>query len=301
MPPVASSLDVIAAQETPIPNGAMAPPVEDSRASSSTNSPAPPEAEESDFFLGNNDSASSLGVPNIQDMQVTDEEPCLVPIQTLPNEILIQVFSRLGSSSDVLSVMLTCKRFARNAVDSLWHRPACTNWERLTKICRTLSQHKPYFAYREFVKRLNLASLATDVSDGSIVAFHNCSRIERLTLTNCKKLTDLGVLPLIENNPNLLALDVSNDAEVSENLIFAIARNCRKIQGLNVTNCKNITNPSLVALAEHCKYLKRVRCYSIVSHILAIHAFPSFILQHLPVFQDACVYPVAVFHYFTIP
>ena len=264
MQPQASALDIIAAQEpgaVPVQDINMAEvPNQDSRASSSTNSPAPPEAEESDFFLGNNDSQSSLGVPNIQDMQVNDEA-CPAPIYSLPNEVLIQIFSKLISQQDLLNVMLTCKRFARNTVDILWHRPSCTNWDKHAKICRTLSNYTPYFGYREFVKKLNLASLASatsEVNDGSIVAFHNCCRLERLTLTNCKKLTDLGLIPLIENNSNLLALDVSNASEVTENMILALAKSCRKIQGLNVSNCKNITNQSLVTLAKSCKYLKRV-------------------------------------------
>ncbi|KAJ2904416.1 putative scf e3 ubiquitin ligase complex f-box protein grra [Zalerion maritima] len=273
MQPQAPSLDIIAAQDAaaaaPVQDTdtSMAPTPEngrengDSRASSSTNSPAPPEAEESDFFIGNNDSQSSLGVPNIQDMQVTDEEnqECTIPVYTVPNEVLIQIFSKLSSAPDLLNVMLTCKRFARNTVDLLWHRPACTNWSKHQKICQTLALPQPYFAYGDFVKRLNLASLAGDINDGSIMPFQGCSRIERLTLTKCKKLTDNGLIPLIQKNPNLLALDISEDADVTEATIYALAQSCRKIQGLNVSSCKEISNPSMVALANNCKYLKRLK------------------------------------------
>ncbi len=171
---------------------------EDSRSTSSTSSPAPADNEESDFFLGANDSQSSLGVPNLQDIQVDDE--CLPPVNRLPNEILISVFSKLSSSSDILHVMLTCKRWARNAVDILWHRPACSTWDKHASICQTLGFENPYFAYREFIKRLNLASLADRVNDGSVMPLAACSRVERLTLTGCKGLTDSGLIALVENN-----------------------------------------------------------------------------------------------------
>ena len=229
---------------------------EDSRSTSSTSSPAPADNEESDFFLGANDSQSSLGVPNLQDIQVDDE--CLPPVNRLPNEILISVFSKLGPSSDILHVMLTCKRWARNAVDILWHRPACSTWEKHASICQTLGVENPYFAYREFIKRLNLASLADKVNDGSVMPLAVCSRVERLTLTGCKGLTDSGLIALVQNNSHLLALDISLDEQITEASINAIAENCRRLQGLNISGCGRISNESMIHLAQACRYIKRV-------------------------------------------
>lgn len=230
---------------------------EDSRSTSSTSSPVPPDNEESDFFLGANDSQSSLGVPNLQDMQVNDDE-CIPPINRLPNEILIAVFVKLSSASDILHVMLTCKRWARNAVDILWHRPACTTWPKHKSICQTLGVENSYFAYRDFIKRLNLASLAEKVNDGSVMPLAVCSRVERLTLTGCKGLTDSGLIALVQNNSHLLALDISLDVQITEASVNAIADNCRRLQGLNVSSCTKISNESLIKLAQNCKFIKRV-------------------------------------------
>ncbi len=238
--------------------GQRAQETRDSRSTSSTSSPVPPDNEESDFFLGANDSQSSLGVPNLQDMQVTDDE-CLPPINRLPNEILIAIFVKLNSAADVLHVMLTCKRWARNAVDILWHRPACTTWPKHKSICQTLGVETPYFHYREFIKRLNLASLAEKVNDGSVFPLSVCSRVERLTLTGCKGLTDIGLVALVQNNSHLLALDISSDNQITEVSINAIAENCQKLQGLNITGCVKISNESLIRLAKSCRFIKRVR------------------------------------------
>jgi F-box and leucine-rich repeat protein GRR1 len=252
MRPAAPSLDVIATQ-----SGVSDEP-QDSRSSSSTNSPAPADNEESDFFLGANDSQSSLGVPNIQDMQVSDDDVCQPPIHQLPSEIIIGVFAKLNNSSDLFHCMLTCKRWAKNAVDLLWHRPACTTWKNHEFICRTLAEPKPYFSYGDFIKRLNLAALAENVSDGSVTPLAVCTRVERLTLTSCKNLTDGGLTALVENSSWLLALDISGDEQISERSMMAIAANCRRLQGLNISGCRKISNESMVKLAESCRYIKRV-------------------------------------------
>jgi F-box and leucine-rich repeat protein GRR1 len=229
---------------------------DDSRSSSSTNSPAPADNEESDFFLINNDSQSSLGVPNFQDMAVDDV--CWPPVNRLPNEILISIFAKLSASSDLFHCMLVSKRWARNAVDLLWHRPACTNWKNHGVICQTLALERPFFSYRDFIRRLNLAALADKVNDGSVQSLSVCTRVERLTLTNCKNLTDSGLISLVENSNALLALDISNDKNITEQSINAIAQHCKRLQGLNISGCENISNESMITLARSCKYIKRV-------------------------------------------
>lgn len=230
----------------------------DSRSSSSSSSPAPADNEESDFFHGANDSQSSLGVvPNLQDMQVNDQE-CMPTVAALPSEILISIFTHLDKTRELLTAMLVCKRWARNIVEILWHRPSCTTWDRHKSICYTLGQETPYFTYSEFIKRLNLAALAGQANDGSIQPLAVCTRVERLTLTNCKNLTDSGLIPLVSNNRNLLALDISGDAHITDATISAIAENCRRLQGLNMSSCKLITTESMVQLADSCKYIKRV-------------------------------------------
>ena len=239
---------------------ATAAATQESRSSSSTNSPLPNDNEESDFFLGPNDSESSLGVSNLQEMQVNDssDDACVPPINRLPNEILIAIFAKLSSSADLMHCMLTCKRWARNSVDLLWHRPACTNWTRHMAICQTLTLPNQYFHYKDFVKRLNLASIADKVNDGSVLPLAACNRIERLTLTSCKHLTDSGLIPLVQDSTHLLALDISGDEHITEATMFALAEHCQRLQGLNVSNCTKISNEGMIKLAENCKYIKRV-------------------------------------------
>lgn len=245
--------------ETALGPAAAAPTADDqqdSRSTSSASSPIP--AEESDFYINGNDSESSLGVPNLQDMQVTDEYECLPPVQRLPNEILICIFSKLSASSDLLNVMLTCKRWSRNAVDLLWHRPACTTWKKYEMVCNTLGREHTYYAYPDFVKRLNLAQLSDQVNDGSVTPLAVCNRVERLTLTGCKGLADTGLIALATNSSHLMALDISGDDQITEESIKVIAQHCKRLQGLNISGCVRIASESLVPLARACTLLKRV-------------------------------------------
>lgn len=230
---------------------------EDSQ-SSSSNSPTRADYEESDFFINNNDSQSSIGIPTVDTATVSQQDPCQPAINRLPAEILIFTFSKLGTASDLLSCMLTCKAWARNTVDLLWIRPACTTWPKHSMICRTLNLPNPYFAYRDFVKRLNLATLADRVNDGSVTPLQVCNQVERLTLTNCHGLTDQGLMSLLADNRRLLALDISGDSNITEASINLLAQNCRLLQGLNISGCTKISNESLTKVAERCKKIKRV-------------------------------------------
>lgn len=226
--------------------------------SSSSNSPTRADYEEFDFFINANDSQSSIGVPTSDAAAVQDEYRCQPPIHRLPAEILINTFSKLGTATDLLNCMLTCKAWARNAVDLLWLRPACSTWPKHSVICRTLNLPNPYFAYRDFVKRLNLATLADSVNDGSVTPLQVCTQVERLTLTNCHGLTDQGLISLITDNRRLLALDISGDSNITEASINLLALNCRLLQGLNISGCTKISNESLINVAERCKKIKRV-------------------------------------------
>lgn len=208
-----------------------------------------------------NDSQSSLGV-SLEDMDLdrTDfEEQCRVtPISRLPAELLITIFSKLPTSSDIRSCMLVSKLWAKNSVDLLWHRPDVRTWEKLLNVIQTVRKKHSLFPYNDLIKRLNLATLGDMVSDGTLQPMANCKRIERLTLTNCRMLTDLSVADLIQGNRNLLAIDCTNLDSITDTSLLAIANNCYRLQGLNVTKCTKITDESLVAIARNCRRVKRV-------------------------------------------
>jgi len=131
-------------------------------------------------------------------------------------------------------------------------------WEQFHNVVETLRTEDATFDYARLIKRLNLTFLAKQISDGTVKSLSMCGRLERLTLTNCRDLTDSGLGNLIPNNPGLLALDLSNLFELTDRTINAIAENCTRLQGLNIAGCNKVTDSSLVNLSKNCKLLKRV-------------------------------------------
>ena len=240
-------------------HGHLAPisSVEGSEISSSPSTPGPLNEDEGDFFpVQHNESPLSSREGSQQPIVIRTRPK--YPVDFLPSELLIAILGKLSSPQDILSCMLVSRGWATCAVDLLWHRPLFTSQERLQNIAQSVNKRDAYWNYSDMIRRLNLSNLTEKVSDGTLQSFAPCKRIERLTLTGCKELTDQGVKMLVEGNTNLLALDVTGLAGLTDITMVALAQNCHRLQGLNVTGCLTIQDESLVMLADVCKYLKRV-------------------------------------------
>lgn len=217
------------------------------------------------MLLGN-DSQSSLGLdlsPGTSEdasARRAHEERCRVaPVYRLPAELLIAIFARLSAPRDLVSCMLVSKEWSRNSVALLWHRPAMNKWECVQSVVQTIRKSDKSFAYQDLVKRLNMSTLAPTMSDGTLIGLEDCKRVERLTLTNCTKLTDMSIQPLIDGNRSLLALDVTGLDQLTDKTMLTVADHCLRLQGLNVTGCKKLTDVSISAIAKNCRHLKRLK------------------------------------------
>ncbi|KAJ6144778.1 hypothetical protein N7470_008673 [Penicillium chermesinum] len=241
-----------------------------SEAPSETSSSTSPERaadDDTDFFMAQaNDSQSSIGVANFRDLHVQTNRSVLIPpIGRLPPEILIAIFSKLVSPVDMLNCMLVSRNWAANCVGILWHRPSCNNWDNLKSVASSVGKPDGLFAYGELIRRLNLSALTEDVSDGTVSPFSQCKRVERLTLTNCSRLTDKGVSDLVEGNRHLQALDVSDLRSLTDHTLYTVSKNCPRLQGLNITGCVKVTDESLLAVSRNCHQIKRLKLNGIAS------------------------------------
>jgi F-box and leucine-rich repeat protein GRR1 len=269
-----------------------------SESDDSASSPERTIDDDTDFFMAQaNDSQSSLGVTNLREMSMSidlEQQHRLSPISRLPPELLISIFAKLNSTADLRSCMLVSYNWAIHCVGVLWHRPQCNIWKNLINVTASLSKN-PLFPYHEMVRRLNLATLHDKVNDGTIQPFMQCKRIERLTLTNCSKLTDSGVSGLVEGNKHLQALDVTDIRSLTDHTLLTVATHCPRLQGLNVTNCSKITDESLVAVAENCRQIKRVgnhpsfRIESLLTHTqLKLNNLPLLTDESITAFAENC-------------
>ncbi|KAI9812204.1 MAG: SCF ubiquitin ligase complex subunit [Pycnora praestabilis] len=233
--------------------------------SSSSSSPERAAYDDTDFFMTQaNDSQSSVGISTFSDMTVTparEREAVISPVSRLPPELLIGVFAKLGSTTDLRNCILVSRTWARNSVDLLWHRPLLNNWDNLNSVISAVQKTDGFFGYADLVKRLNLANpeLTERLNDGTVQCLQLCKRVERLTLTSCSGLTDFGVTALVEGNRSLLALDISGLSSVTDHSLEAVADNCPRLQGLNITGCVNITDKAMIAVSENCRHIKRVK------------------------------------------
>jgi F-box and leucine-rich repeat protein GRR1 len=215
-----------------------------------------------DFFQQANDSQSSINVQPFREMSMSQDlerERRESPISALPPELIIAIFTKLNSTSDLLNCMLVSKTWAMNSVAILWHRPLCNTWKNLHNVVASVRKSDGFFQYYELVRRLNLSGLHEKISDGTVQPFAQCKRIERLTLTNCSKLTDQGVSGLLEGNKHLQALDVSDLDSLTDHTLFTVAKDCPRLQGLNITGCHKVTDESLMEISRRCRQIKRVR------------------------------------------
>lgn len=257
------------------PSNAPTPATNESSPSSGPSSPGIILDDDGDFFLvQKNESQSSFGISTSRDSSTPPQqrEREKYPIDWLPSELLISIFSKLSSPQDLYNCLRVSKTWSRCCIDLLWHRPLFTSWERLQNVADSLQKDDAYWPYADLIKRLNLSNLNQDINDGTLQPFTGCKRIERLTLTGCHNLTDRGIIALVEGNRTLLALDVTMISSITDVTIQALARNCPRLQGLNITGCRNVTDESLVPLAENCKYLKRVGHDAILARIGALTA-----------------------------
>ncbi|KAJ6129787.1 SCF ubiquitin ligase complex subunit [Penicillium capsulatum] len=227
---------------------------------SSSTSPERTADDDTDFFMAQaNDSQSSIGIANFRDLHMQNSRNFPLP------PILLVIFSKLVNPVDMLNAMLVCRTWAANCVGILWHRPSCNNWDNLKSVASSVGKPDGLFAYAELIKRLNLSALTEDVSDGTVVPFAQCKRIERLTLTNCSKLTDKGISDLVEGNRHLQALDVSDLRYLTDHTLYTVSRNCPRLQGLNITGCSNVSDDSLLAVSQNCRQIKRLKLNGVVN------------------------------------
>ncbi|KTW31503.1 hypothetical protein T552_00145 [Pneumocystis carinii B80] len=179
--------------------------------------------------------------------------------ERLPSELILAIFKYISSGSDMQSCLLVCWSWCYCSVESLWYRPFLYQSSNLIKFCNTLCRKNLSFNYAQLIRRLNLSYVCDYVSDQYLSKLDKCTRLERLTLIGCKRITDKGIHDILSKNPNLLALDFTGLELITNKTLFCIAKYLKNLQGLNLTNCKNITDESIIAIANSCSNLRRIK------------------------------------------
>lgn len=192
-------------------------------------------------------------------------------MNSVPSEILQDVFRKCESNSDLINCSLVCKRWSCLALELLWYKPtfhvhyngnlpAPSSWITFFTIIQATQQTT--FPYASFIRRINLSPLSILIEDLHVMTLRSCKRLERLTLAGCSKLTDVGLCTLIhEIGPKLVSLDLSDVYQVTDATITEAAKSCPQLQGFNLSMSRShhsITDTSITLLAAQCVHMKRV-------------------------------------------
>ncbi|CAG8463819.1 6732_t:CDS:2 [Funneliformis mosseae] len=186
----------------------------------------------------------------------------LAKAATIPSELIFQIFKYVTSTSDLKSCILVCKSWCRCGVELLWQKPVFTGNASLIKLLVTLSRNSQTFPYALLIRRLNFSFLGENVSDQILQRLSSCERLERLTLGGCRRLTDNGLLKLLDKANGLVALDVSDIENLTDAVVELVGERCRRLQGLNVSLCKKLSDKGILAVASRCRNLRRIKLSS---------------------------------------
>ena len=180
----------------------------------------------------------------------------------LPHEIMLHIFKYVVSNpGDLRTCLQVCKSWCLGGVELLWHRPTFSKASSFYKMTYTLSLHNPTFEYATFIRRLNFSALGAELDNASFERIASCTRLERLTLAGCGKLTDEKLSSVLENTKELVAIDLTDVKGLRDPTIMTLVKGCSKLQGINLSGCSEISSSSVAALARNCKMLRRIKLY----------------------------------------
>lgn len=98
----------------------------------------------------------------------------------------------------------------------------------------------------------------TQSSDTSLKILGNSGNLRSVTLSSCRKITDLGLTKFATTCPALEHLNLSFCAQLSDNAIRSTAFCCKYLTTLNICSCSLLTDMSLQYLSGVCKYLYEI-------------------------------------------
>ncbi|KWU45825.1 RNI-like protein, partial [Rhodotorula sp. JG-1b] len=181
-----------------------------------------------------------------------------IPASALPHEILLHIL-RLLPPTSLAPALRVCKAWCQCGVELLWYKPTFTSLPSLYKMLQVLSHPDQTFPYPDFVRRLNFLPLAKEMSDRLVAKILPCTRLERITLTNCKALSSPAIAALLIRSHRLVALDLTDVESVDDEVLIALAENCPRLQGLNLSGCVRVTDRGLEALALKATGMRRIK------------------------------------------
>ncbi|XP_027782093.1 F-box and leucine-rich repeat protein 13 [Marmota flaviventris] len=95
----------------------------------------------------------------------------------------------------------------------------------------------------------------TVISNEGLIMLSRHKKLKELSLSECYKITDLGIQAFCKNSVLLEHLDVSYCLQLSDDIIKTIAIYCVCLTSLSIAGCPQITDLAIEMLSAKCRYL----------------------------------------------
>ncbi|CEH12429.1 Leucine rich repeat proteins, some proteins contain F-box [Ceraceosorus bombacis] len=178
----------------------------------------------------------------------------------LPHEILLHVFRFVAARpTDLRSCLAVCKTWTLCGVELLWHRPAFKNLEGFQKFAKVLASPTATFEYASFVRRINFVAIAGHLTDDTFRSIAACTRVERLTLSDCKHLSNKVLEEVLTQTKNIVAIDLTGVTGLEDGALKILAATCPRLQGINLSGCQQLSSEAVANLARAAPLLRRVK------------------------------------------
>ena len=86
----------------------------------------------------------------------------------------------------------------------------------------------------------------------------HCCNLQRINLSNCKKITDTGVSAIAQHCPLLSDINVFGCELLTDIGVSAIAQHCPLLSNIDVSGCHLMTDIGVSAIARHCPLLSNI-------------------------------------------
>ncbi|XP_010944964.1 dynein regulatory complex subunit 6 isoform X2 [Camelus ferus] len=95
----------------------------------------------------------------------------------------------------------------------------------------------------------------TDITNEGLMILSRHRKLKELSLSECDKITDVGIQLFCKGSPILEHLDVSYCPQLSDEIIKALAIYCISLTSLSIAGCPKITDTGMEMLSAKCHYL----------------------------------------------
>ncbi|KAI3686292.1 hypothetical protein L1987_79966 [Smallanthus sonchifolius] len=163
-------------------------------------------------------------------------------MDNLPDQLILEIFSRIKNTVDRNSVSLACKRFHNlDKEQRRYLRVGCglnPADEALTSLCyRFPNLNKVEVTYSGWMSKLG-----KQLEDRGLSMLSNiCPFLTDLTLSYCTFITNAG-LSSLASCPKLSSLKLNFTPRITGSGIFSIVSGCKNLEKIHLIRCLNISN-----------------------------------------------------------